>query len=96
MLNLPKNQFRFTLIAITGVCLLLLAAVQRQSTGGHMRLLDNSSSAAARISKLPSTILWAWERPEKLDYLDPQKTGIAFVAKTIYLRADRIVSRPRL
>ena len=41
-------------------------------------------------------ILWAWERPERLDYLDPQKTGVAFLAKTIYLRADEVVSRPRL
>jgi hypothetical protein len=41
-------------------------------------------------------ILWAWERPEKLDYLDPQKVGVAFLAKTIYLRGDEAVSRPRL
>ncbi len=64
--------------------------------GKRLHLLENSSSPSGRISKLPSTILWAWERPEKLDYIDPQKTGIAFLAKTIYLRADRIVSRPRL
>ncbi len=41
-------------------------------------------------------ILWAWERPEKLDYLDSQKVGVAFLAKTIYLRGDAAVSRPRL
>jgi len=45
---------------------------------------------------MPSTILWAWERPEKLDYIDQQKAGVAFLAKTIYLRGDHTVSRPRL
>lgn len=77
-------------------CLLLLAAVRFQTTGGHIRPLESPSSPSARISKLPPTILWAWERPEKLDYLNPQKTGIAFLAKTIYLRSDRVLSRPRL
>jgi hypothetical protein len=40
--------------------------------------------------------LWVWERPEKLDYLDPAKFGVAFLAKTLYLRGERVVMRPRL
>ena len=96
MQKLSRHRLRFVLVAVTGACLLLLAAVRFQITGGHIHMIENSSSPSARISKLPSKILWAWERPEKLDYLDPQKTGIAFLAKTVYLRADRIVSRPRL
>jgi hypothetical protein len=96
MQTLPRNRFRFALVVVTGACLLLLAAVRFQMTRGHMHVIENSSSPSSRILRLPSTILWAWERPEKLDYLDPQKTGIAFLAKTIYLQADRIVSRPRL
>jgi len=96
MQNVPRNRSRFAIASMLGACLLLLAAVRFQTTGERLHVLDDSSSPSGRISKLPSTILWAWERPEKLDYLDPQKTGIAFLAKTIYLRADRIVSRPRL
>jgi hypothetical protein len=96
MQKLSRHRFRFALVAVSGACLLLLAAVRFQITGGQIHMLENSASPSARISKLPSKILWAWERPEKLDYVDPEKTGIAFLAKTLYLRADSIVSRPRL
>lgn len=96
MYNLPRNRIRFTLVLLTIACLLLLAAVRFQTTRGHLHVIENLYSPSSRISRLPSTILWAWERPEKLDYLDPKKTGVAFLAKTIYLRADRTVSRPRL
>ena len=44
----------------------------------------------------PKVILWAWERPEDLTFIDPQKTEVAFLAKTIYLRGDKVVVRPRL
>lgn len=96
MHNLPRNRVRFTLILLTSAGLLLLAAVGFQTTRGHLRMHRNGSSASTRLARLPSTILWAWERPERLDYLEPQKTGVAFLAKTIYLRADRTASRPRL
>ena len=45
---------------------------------------------------LPPVMLWAWESPEDLRFLDPQKTGVAFLAKTITLRSDKVVVRPRL
>lgn len=44
----------------------------------------------------PKVILWAWERPEDLTFIDPQRTGVAFLAKTIYLRGDKVVVKPRL
>lgn len=50
----------------------------------------------ATIESLPPVILWAWERPENLTFLDPQKTGVAFLAKTITLRADKTAVKPRL
>ena len=46
--------------------------------------------------KQPGVILWAWERPEDLTFIDPQKTEVAFLAKTITLRGDTIGVRPRL
>ena len=49
-----------------------------------------------RLAPLPHIILWAWERPEKLDFVDKDKAGVAFLAKTLYLRGERVVSRPRL
>jgi hypothetical protein len=41
-------------------------------------------------------MLWAWERPENLTFLDPQTAGVAFLAKTITLRDDKTIAKPRL
>lgn len=91
----PKPQLRIALIALVSA-VLLLAAFRFRTTGEHSHAVAKSSASASRLANLPPVILWAWERPEKLDYLDPQKTGVAFLAKTIYLRANEVVSRPRL
>ena len=48
------------------------------------------------VDALPPVMLWAWERPEDLTFIDPQKTGVAFLAKTITLRGEKVVARPRL
>jgi len=45
---------------------------------------------------LPPVIVWAWERPEKLDFINPNQIGVAFLAKTLRLEGDQVVSRPRL
>ena len=50
----------------------------------------------SRSTTGPKVILWAWERPEDLTFLDPQTTSVAFLAKTIYLRGDKVVVKPRL
>ena len=47
-------------------------------------------------SRLPDTILWAWERPERLTFLDTSKIGVAFLAKTLALQGTDVASRPRL
>lgn len=31
---------------------------------------------------LPALVLWAWERPENLTWIDPRATGVAFLAGT--------------
>jgi hypothetical protein len=51
---------------------------------------------AIRLENFPKTILWAWERPERLKFIDPQVTGVAFLARTLKLRGDEVVVRPRL
>lgn len=47
------------------------------------------------ISEMPHTILWAWERPEDLRFLDTEKFGVAYLAQTLYLENDEVVFRPR-
>jgi len=55
-----------------------------------------SAPTSTTVESLPPVILWAWERPENLTFLDPQKTGVAFLAKTITLRDGKTVVKPRL
>lgn len=94
MQTIPPHRFRFALVLFAGAALFLFAAFRFQTTQLRSHAIGNAS--LSRLASIPATILWAWERPEKLDYLDPEKTGIAFLAKTIYLRDDRMFSRPRL
>ena len=55
-----------------------------------------SNKLAASSNKHPSLILWAWARPTDLTFIDPGKTAVAFLARTIYLRGDDVFTRPRL
>ena len=48
------------------------------------------------LSQLPSIIVWAWERPEKLQFIDTDRVAVAFLAKTVRLEGDRVVNKPRL
>ncbi|MGA9623571.1 MAG: hypothetical protein WBQ65_03810, partial [Bryobacteraceae bacterium] len=44
----------------------------------------------------PHVFLWAWERPENLEFLDPRTTGVAFLARTVCLGGGTVSVRPRL
>src|SRR5256885_2895548 len=46
-------------------------------------------------NKFPSHILWAWERSEDLEFLDPHQFAVAFLAQTLVLKNDDVVFRPR-
>jgi hypothetical protein len=82
--------------AVLGVTLLaavwLAGVPARDFTRRDARLLPSALHMAA----LPRTILWAWERPEDLSSIDPQRTGVAFLARTIFLSGQGATSRPRL
>jgi uncharacterized protein DUF3142 len=49
-----------------------------------------------RLAAFPPVVLWAWERPELLDFVDPQAVGVAFLARTLYLSGSEVIVRPRL
>ena len=44
---------------------------------------------------LPRYVLWAWERPEDLRFINPRDTAVAFLADTIRIQGDALVVRPR-
>lgn len=43
----------------------------------------------------PKIILWAWERPENLEFIDSDKTAVAFLAQTIELNGNEVKVIPR-
>ena len=80
MLN--ATQRRFASVALVALVGVLVAA------GGH-------DQAQALRQPLPSRLLWAWERPTDLSSLPPG-VGVAYLAGTIRLSGNTLVSRPRL
>ena len=43
----------------------------------------------------PSVVLWAWERPEHLGFIDPGEVEVAVLVGTLTLDAGAVVARPR-
>ncbi|HXW15779.1 MAG TPA: DUF3142 domain-containing protein [Terriglobia bacterium] len=43
----------------------------------------------------PTLVLWAWERPEFLDFIDPRTVSVAYLDQTIYV-SNRVTAVPRL
>jgi hypothetical protein len=94
----PKTPSKIAGFSICAIALIVSVGVMR-SAGRRLvrnRARVNHAEARPSLAPLPHIILWAWERPENLDFIDPQRAGVAFLAKTIYLREEKVVARPRL
>ena len=68
------------------VCALLPLVSSCQRVPTRDRLSENH---------LPRVILWAWERPEDLEFLNPEKFGIAFLAQTLTIKGSDVLFDPR-
>jgi len=58
----------------------------------HVRVRHQAGSVAG-VSAAGAV---AWERPERLRFVDPHTTGVAFLTRTISWRGGQVESRPRL
>ena len=87
-------------LALTCACLLFilsaLALFLFLRAQGERALARGAASSGARMAGFPKLFLWAWERPERLEFINPREVGVAYLSKTIYLRADKVIVRPRL
>jgi len=45
--------------------------------------------------QLPPVMLWAWERPEDLRFLNSRRYGVAVLAQTLVLKDNDVVQKPR-
>lgn len=80
-----ERVFRLAAIASVAICLLAIVSNRAPGTG-----------QLHHMSGTPSLVLWAWERPEDLRFVDSEHVGVAFLAGTVHLRANRADFRPRL
>ncbi len=84
------------LLLLTLALLLLSAAVVIPRRGNNYRSASTVLDTRQARIKLPPVMIWAWERPENLSFIDPAMVGVAFLAKTIYLCGDQVITHPRL
>lgn len=54
-----------------------------------------SKTPQPQFENFPRVILWAWEREEKLEFLDAKKFGVAYLAQTLVLKNNEVVFNPR-
>lgn len=59
-------------------------------------VIDSHTLSNARMAKVPSLVLWAWERPEDLRFIDCDRVGVAYYAGTIVLKSDWASLHPRM
>ncbi len=83
--------------AACAVATLLLASLALAFTKARSVFSKRTAAVTTtRSDQMPRVILWAWERPVDLRFINPRETGVAFLARTIQLRASEVVVRPRL
>jgi hypothetical protein len=54
----------------------------------------NLAPVPGRMRALPARVLWVWERPEDLRFIDPLTTAVATLDRTVVL-GQRIIAIPR-
>src|ERR1700730_10017066 len=86
---------RKLVLALTGA-VMLLASLAFGFTRVRSVISRRHAATAIRLNQIPRVVLWAWERPTDLRFINPKEVGIAFLARTIHLRSGEVVVRPRL
>ena len=88
--RLRKSLIAIAVLALAGA---LVALTFTKARGVFSKRVGR---AVPRSEQLPQVILWAWERPVDLHFINPSRTGVAFLARTVQLSANEVVVRPRI
>lgn len=86
---------RKLILSLTGV-VMLLVSLAFGFTKVRSVISRHTPVTTTRLNQIPQVVLWAWERPTDLRFIDPKEVGVAFLARTIRLRSGEVVVRPRL
>lgn len=79
-------KIKLTVLMLSVALMIIGLSCSKARLANRNRIAENS---------FPQTILWAWERPENLEFLDPRQFGVAFLAQTLVLKGDDVVFKPR-
>ena len=78
---------RWKIISVLSVMLLIVGGLCSCRSGNEV---------ASRLSQqMPQRILWAWDRPEDLRFLDTSRYGVAFLAQTLAVKQDSVTAAKR-
>ena len=92
-----KCIFRCAATVIIAVLLASLFSESRVVTSNNSCLYTHTVHADTHgMNGVPLLVLWAWERPEDLRFLDPTRVGVAFLAATVRLGLKGMSYRPRM
>src|SRR6266542_893708 len=75
---------------------LAVAAALVSTSCLYLAVKQGAPTQSRRLVQFPRTMLWAWERPEDLSFIDPREVGVAFLAKTLRLQGKQLLVRPRM
>jgi hypothetical protein len=53
-------------------------------------------TTATRFVGWPRVILWAWQRPEDLSFINPARVGASYLVRTIQLKGESVIVEPNL
>jgi len=93
---MKQSPTKKIILVVAGVFILLASLALGFTRARSIISGRDSPNNAARLNEMPQVILWAWERPTDLRFINPRTTGVAFLARTIRLRTGEITVRPRL
>ena len=82
---------RVLLAATLALCLLWANACGQSQTRDR-----ELNSSLGRNAKAPPVILWAWQRPTSLTFINPRTAGISYLVETIHLAASGFTVEPNL
>src|SRR6266550_1237596 len=84
------------LIFIVAGASILIASLAFGFAKARSLMTPHEDAGATRLNKMPRVMLWAWERPTDLRFINPKETGVAFLAQSIRLSSGEVEIRPRL
>ncbi len=94
--GMKQTQSRKLIFKVAGAAVVVASLAFGFAKARSVLIRREADATAARLKPLPQVILWAWERPTDLSFINSRETGVAFLARTIRLHSGEVVVRPRL